>query len=59
MAGLFISIGRMPFLTPTLDNVDPFFVVVLTLGFCPDDKPSYLHHGCIFLTGGVFTPRPQ
>jgi len=34
---LFISIGRMPFLVPTLDNADPLFVLVITPGF-------YLHH---------------
>jgi len=33
---LFISIGRMPFLAPTLDNADPLFALVF--------KPSlYLH----------------
>jgi len=36
MAVLFISIGRMPFMTPTLDNADPLFVFVMTPGF-------YLH----------------
>jgi len=34
---LFISIGRMPFLAPTLDNADPLFALVIKPGF-------YLHH---------------
>jgi len=37
MAVLFISIGRMPFLSPTLDNADPIFAQAITPGF-------YLHH---------------
>jgi len=37
MTVLFISIGRMPFLVPTVDNADPLFALVITLGF-------YLHH---------------
>jgi len=37
MAVLFIVIGRMPFLAPTLDNADPLVALVITLGF-------YLHH---------------
>jgi len=37
MAALFISIGRMPFLAPTLDNADQLFVLVMTSSF-------YLHH---------------
>jgi len=37
MAILIISIGRMPFLAPTLDNTDPLFALVITQGF-------YLHH---------------
>jgi len=37
IAGLFIAIGRMPFLAPTLDNADPLFALVITLRF-------YLHH---------------
>jgi len=37
MAALFISIGRMPFLAPTLDNANPLVSVVITPGF-------YLHH---------------
>jgi len=37
MAVLFISIDRMPFLAPTLDDADPLFaLVILTPGF-------YLH----------------
>jgi len=31
MAVLFISIGRMPILAPTLNNVDPLFALVITL----------------------------
>jgi len=34
---LFIFIGRMPFLASSLDNADPPFALVITLGF-------YLHH---------------
>jgi len=37
LAVLFISIDRMPFLAPTLDNADPLFALVITAGF-------YLHH---------------
>jgi len=37
MAGLFISIERMPFMAPTLDNADPLFALVITTGFS-------LHH---------------
>jgi len=37
VAVLFISIGQMPFLLPTLDNADPLFALVITAGF-------YLHH---------------
>jgi len=37
MAVLFISIGGMPFLAPTLDNADPLFGLVITPDF-------YLHH---------------
>jgi len=37
LAVLFISIGRMPFLSPTLDNANPLFALVITPGF-------YLHH---------------
>jgi len=33
MSVLFISIDRMPFLTPTLDNVNPSFALVITPGF--------------------------
>jgi len=33
MAVLFIYIGRMPFLTPTLDNAEPLFALVLIPGF--------------------------
>jgi len=33
MAVLFISFRRMPFLTPTLDNADPLFALVITPGF--------------------------
>jgi len=29
IAVLFIFIGRMPFLTPTLDNTDPLFALVI------------------------------
>jgi len=29
IAVLFISIGRMPFLAPTLDNTDPLFALVV------------------------------
>jgi len=36
MTVLFICIGRMPFLAPTLDNADPLFALVFTSGF-------YLH----------------
>jgi len=36
MAVLFISIHRMPFLAPALDNVDPLFALVITPGL-------YLH----------------
>jgi len=36
MPVLFISIGRMPVLAPTLDNADPLFALVVTPGF-------YLH----------------
>jgi len=32
MAVLFISIDRMPFLVPTVDNADPFFGLVITSG---------------------------
>jgi len=37
MAVLLISIGQMPFLTPTLDNADPLFALVITPDF-------FLHH---------------
>jgi len=37
MAALLIYIGWMPFLVPTLDNVDPLFAPVIAPGF-------YLHH---------------
>jgi len=37
MAALFISIDRMPFLAPTLDNADPLFALVIPPGF-------YQHH---------------
>jgi len=37
MTVLFIFIGRMPFLAPTLDNAAPLFALVIKLGF-------YLHH---------------
>jgi len=33
VAVLFISIGCMPFLAPTLDNADLFFALVITPGF--------------------------
>jgi len=33
VAALFISIGRMPFLVPTLDNADPHFSLLITPGF--------------------------
>jgi len=36
MAVLFISIDRMPFLAPTVDNADPLFALVITLGFYLD-----------------------
>jgi len=32
MAVLFISIDRMPFLVPTLDNADPLFALVIQPG---------------------------
>jgi len=34
---VYIFIGQMPFLAPTLDNADPLFTLVIT----PD---VYLHH---------------
>jgi len=37
VAVLFISIGRMPFLPPTVDIADPLFALVIKLSF-------YLHH---------------
>jgi len=37
MSFLFISIGQMPFLAPTLDNAEPLIALVITPGF-------YLHH---------------
>jgi len=37
MAVLFISIDRMPFMAPTLENADPLFTLVITPGF-------YLHY---------------
>jgi len=37
MTVLLISIGRMPFGTPTLRNADPLFALVITPGF-------YQHH---------------
>jgi len=37
MAVLFISIVRMPFLAPTLDDAEMFFALMITSGF-------YLHH---------------
>jgi len=37
MTVLFISIGRMPFLAPSLDDADLLFALVITTGF-------YLHH---------------
>jgi len=37
VAVLFIFIDRMPFLTPTFDNADPLFALLITLGF-------YLQH---------------
>jgi len=37
MAVLFISIGLMPSLVPNVDNADPLFALVITLGL-------YLHH---------------
>jgi len=33
MVGLLIPNGRMPFLTPTLDNTDPLFILMITPGF--------------------------
>jgi len=33
MAVSFIYIGRMPFLTPTLDNAEPLFALLLIPGF--------------------------
>jgi len=33
MAVFFISIDRMPFLAPTLDNTDPLLALVITPGF--------------------------
>jgi len=30
MAVLFVAIGRMPFLTPTLGNADPLFSLVIS-----------------------------
>jgi len=33
MTVLYISIGRMPFLTPTLDNAYSLFGLVITAGF--------------------------
>jgi len=36
MAALLIFIGRMPFLAPTLEDVDPLLALVITPGF-------YLH----------------
>jgi len=33
MAVLFISIGWMPFLAPTLANADPLFALVITRGY--------------------------
>jgi len=33
VAILCISIGRMPFLAPNLDNADPLFALVITPGF--------------------------
>jgi len=33
MADLIISIGRMPFLPPTIDNADPLFALVIIPGF--------------------------
>jgi len=33
MSLLFISIDRMPFLSPTLDDADPLFALVITPGF--------------------------
>jgi len=37
MAVLFISIGRIPFLSPTHDNVEPLFTLVIIQVF-------YLHN---------------
>jgi len=37
MAVWFVFIDWMPFLVPTLDNVDPLFSLVMTSGF-------FLHH---------------
>jgi len=37
VAALFISIGRMPFLVPILDNTEPLFALVIASSF-------YLHH---------------
>jgi len=38
VAVLFISIGQMPFLLPTLDDAVPLFALKIMSGF-------YLHHG--------------
>jgi len=37
MSGLFIFIGQTPFLVPIIENADPLFALMITLGF-------YLHH---------------
>jgi len=42
---LFISIDRMPFLVPTLDNADPLFALVLKHHVVQIKTPGfYLHH---------------
>jgi len=37
MTLVFVFIGRMPFLAPSLDNANPLIALVMTPGF-------YLHH---------------
>jgi len=54
MAVLFITIDRMPFLAPNLDNADALFALAVTLSF-------YLHHVDVAdqASGRLTVPRTQ
>jgi len=50
-----ISIGRMPFLAPTLKNADRLFALVITPGFCPSDNARYRCARCTSRYNYIFT----